>query len=144
MPILFFILALFAFVAKSEASSYSQCKLLGVVEDVYFNKIHYRVLKHENFVENNLDHNFQQCSELKDTVVALYDDPKDAADEPCSLQVKTGYEDKKFRRKLRDNFQKGDMIKFDYTYYTAMGLNDFVCMKDWRLIEHVPLKPHSR
>lgn len=139
----FFIPLLFL-ATEATASSYSQCEVLGVVEDVYFNKIHLGVLKHEDYTENNLDYNFQACEDLVGMVVALYDDPKDAADEPCTLKVQTGFEKNKFRHKMKDNFQKGDMLKFDYTFYSSKTPTGVVCVKDWRLIEHVPLNPHSK
>jgi hypothetical protein len=138
-----FVLPLF-FSQTGSASSYSQCEILGVVEDIYFNKIHLGVLKVTSSNLQNYDEGYQDCKPLEGKTFALYDDPKDAADEPCQLKVTADFTKNKFRHKMKDNFQKGDMVKFDYTYYQAMGPSGAVCMKEWRLIEHVPLHPHAR
>lgn len=134
----------FLFLQGVEASSYSQCKILGVIEDTYFNKVHLGVLKVDGLTHENYDAGYQTCKPLVGKTIALYDDPKDAADEPCQLVVSTEFKTQKFRHKMKDNFQRGDMVRFDYTYYEAMGPNGGLCVKDWRLIEHVPIKPHAR
>lgn len=140
----FLFLSTLFWVQGSFASSYSECRILGVVEDVYFNKIHLGVLKYEDIVENNYDSNYENCQSLEGKVVALYDDWKDAADEQCRLEVSVPFKNDKYRNKMKDNFQKGDMLKLDYSFYQSMGPNGSVCMKKWVLLEHVPLKPHSR
>jgi len=83
---------------NSFASSYSECRILGVVEDVYFNKIHLGVLKYEDIVENNFDLNYENCQSLEGKVVALYDDWKDAADEQCRLEVVVPFKKNKYRK----------------------------------------------
>lgn len=128
----------------SLASSYSECRILGVVEDVYYNKIHLGVLRYEDIVENNYDLNYENCDALEGKVVALYDNWKDAADEPCRLEVDVPFKKDQYRNKMKDNFQKGDMLKFDYSFYQGMTPDGPMCMKKWTLLEHVPLKPHSR
>lgn len=142
----FFVLicSLYFFTLQANASSYSACEIMGVVEDVYYNKINFRPLKYEAIVVKNYDTSFHSCAEFKGKVISLYDNSDDAVNEPCDLKLKTGFQKNKYRNRWKDNVQKGDMLTFDYTFYQSMTPRGGMCIKDWTVKEHVPLHPHSR
>tara|TARA_R110000868_G_scaffold218576_2_gene469369 strand:+ start:292094 stop:292528 length:435 start_codon:yes stop_codon:yes gene_type:complete len=142
-----FFTALFTLLLLSNtayASGYSMCRVMGVVEDVYYNKIHFRPLKVTSQVKETYDAGYVNCSPLMGKVIALYDKADDVVEEPCSVKLMAPFSGKKFRYKWKDNVQKGDMVTFDYSYYQAMAVEGPVCMKEWKMLEHVPLHPHSR
>lgn len=138
------VLMLGAVAVKADASSYSQCRVLAVVEDVYFNKMHVRILRFNELTTQNTDYNYQQCNGLVDKVVALYESGDDAPDEHCHFKFKAGFQSKKWRNRIKDNMAKGDMVKLDYVYHSTMTPAGPACMKDWQLVEHVPLNKHAR
>ncbi|MFT7144295.1 MAG: hypothetical protein ACI9TY_001338 [Alphaproteobacteria bacterium] len=128
---------------QAYASSYSTCIVMGVVEDVYYNKIHFRPLKSTSTVEI-YDPKYDNCAQMNETVIALYDNGDEAANEPCQLKIIADFKKNKIRNRWKDNVQKGDMITFDYTFYQSMTPSGGMCAKDWAIQEHVPINPHSR